>query len=135
MKGIKYTWDEDLKKLVPYGQTMKELSHTVIADEIAPTVSNADGEIYTSKRQMYRAAKSRGMEPYSESDKKRIIEQLQEGTLGPRRAEWGDTRDRFRETVRDRVERSFYEMRDGRAPRMEPVQVAEWRRKNGFGDS
>lgn len=134
MKGIKYTWDEDLKRLVPYGQTMKELSHTVIPDEIEPTVSNADGEIYTSKRQMYRAARAKGMEPYSESDRKRLIEQLQEGKVGPRRGEWGQSRDRFRETVRDRVERSYYEIRDGRAPVPESVQVAEWRRRNGFGD-
>jgi len=49
MSRGKFTWDEKLGKLVPYGEQPKTETHGVITDEIEPLESMVSGRIHTSK--------------------------------------------------------------------------------------
>lgn len=66
--GKIYKWDPETKSCVEVGTEPTNMAHSVINDEIPPTLNHADGKYYTSKSKFRKTIKAAGCVEYGTED-------------------------------------------------------------------
>lgn len=112
-KGVIYTLDRETNRLVEKKRSSHAQAPLVQQDTIDPTVSDADGETYTSRSGLRNSIRAAGCEVITA---KEAFEQRIARVRGDMNS---------RNCLREAVEQAYYDRRDGRVPAPDIHSVAD----------